>query len=97
MHPNDLEFTWDPRKDATNRRKHGVSSVEAMTAFADPLSLTIPDPDHSAEEYRFVLIGFSLRGRLLVVAHAEPKHQIRIIHARTAARREHHVYQEKRW
>ena len=91
----DLTFSWDPTKDAANRKKHGVPFVEAMTAFADPLSVTIPDPDHSTDEERFLLVGQSARGRLLVVAHAERANQIRIISARPATRRERHAYEEK--
>jgi uncharacterized DUF497 family protein len=52
-----LRFTWDPRKAAANLKKHRVGFPEAASAFADPLSLTIPDPDHSAGEERFILIG----------------------------------------
>ena len=92
----ELAFTWHPGKDAANRRKHGVSFVEAMTAFADPLSMTIPDPDHSVGEQRYLLIGVSARGRLLTVAHAEHGAQIRIINARAATRRERYDYQEDR-
>jgi uncharacterized DUF497 family protein len=66
-----LRFTWDPAKAAANVRKHRVSFMEAATAFADSLSITIPDPDHSLGEERFVLMGLSDRGRLLVVAHVE--------------------------
>ena len=90
-----LSFTWDPRKDATNRRKHGVSFAEARTAFADPLSLTIPDPAHSGGELRWILVGRSQRRRLLVVAHADEGDQIRIISARPATRRERHAYEEE--
>jgi uncharacterized protein len=66
-----LRFSWDARKAASNRRKHGVSFEEATTAFGDPLSLTVPDPDRTAGEERFLLLGQSDRQRLLVVAHAE--------------------------
>lgn len=66
-----LNFEWDARKAASNRRKHGVDFEEASTAFGDPLSITIPDPGHSQDEDRFVLIGESFRGRLLVVVHTE--------------------------
>jgi len=52
-----LSFQWDPRKAAANLRKHGVSFQEASTAFADPASITIPDPDHSITEERYLLIG----------------------------------------
>ena len=66
-----LQFTWDPKKATANLRKHGVGLPEAATAFADPHSITIADPDHSAGEERFVLIGQSDRRRLVVVAHVD--------------------------
>ena len=91
----DVSFTWDPQKDADNQQKHDVSFAEAMTAFADPLSVTIPDPDHSIDEARYLLVGSSLRHRLLVVAHIEQPEQIRIISARPATRRERHDYEEE--
>lgn len=90
-----LGFTWDALKEAANIRNHGVSFTEAMTAFADPLSVTTHDPDHSVGEARYVLIGLSSRNRLLVVAHAEQSAQIRIISARPPTRRERHAYEEK--
>ncbi len=90
-----LRFTWDPAKAAANLRKHGVSFIEASTAFADSLSATIPDPDHSVGEERFVLMGLSDRGRLLVVAHVERGDLIRIISARLASRRERKTYEEE--
>jgi uncharacterized protein len=90
-----LRFTWDPAKAAANLRKHGVSFVEASTAFADPLSITIPDPDHSVSEEHFVLVGRSDRGRLLIVAHVERGDLIRIINARLATRRERKTYEEE--
>jgi uncharacterized DUF497 family protein len=65
-----LGFSWDARKAARNERKHGVSFEEAATAFGDILSITIPDPDHSADENRFLLLGLSDENRLLVVARA---------------------------
>ena len=91
----ELSFTWDPRKDAANQRKHRVSFAEARTAFEDVLSITVPDPGHSNDESRFVLVGRSRRGRLLVVAHAENRDEIRIISARPATRRERHAYEEE--
>ena len=87
-------FSWDSRKAAANLRKHGVSFAEAATAFADPLSMTVPDPDHSTAEQRFVLIGLSRLGRLLVVAHADRGDEIRIISARSATRPERVNYEE---
>lgn len=89
-----LNVEWDPRKDKSNRRKHRVSFSEATSAFGDPLSITKPDPDHSASENRFVLVGISSRGRLLVVSHAERGDNIRIISARLATSRERTTYEE---
>lgn len=63
-----LEFRWDPKKAAANLRKHGVSFEDAATAFGDPYSVTIPDPDHSSTEHRFTLIGVTTSGLLVVVA-----------------------------
>lgn len=62
-------FEWDAAKDDANAKKHGVRFEEAMTVFADPLSMTIGDPDHSLGEYRFVTLGLSTGNRLLVVGH----------------------------
>jgi hypothetical protein len=90
-----LQFTWDPQKAASNLRKHKIGFPEAATAFADPLSLTIPDPDHSVGEERFVLIGQSERRRLAVVAHVDRGDLIRIISARLATRRERKTYEEE--
>ena len=90
-----LQFTWDARKAAANLRKHGVGFPEAATAFADPHSLTIADPDHSVGEERFVLIGQSDPHRLVVVAHVERGDLIRIISARLASRRERNTYEEE--
>jgi uncharacterized protein len=90
-----LQFTWDPPKAANNLRKHKVGFPEAATAFADPLSLTISDPDHSVSEERFVLIGQSQRRRLVVLAHVERGELIRIISARLATRRERKTYEEE--
>jgi len=89
-----LTFEWDSRKARANRLKHGVSFDEASTAFGDPLSITISDPLHSQDEERFVLIGASIRNRLLVVVHTERGGRIRIISARTAAKRERLGYEE---
>ncbi|MCX5682102.1 MAG: BrnT family toxin [Planctomycetota bacterium] len=91
-----LTFEWDINKAGSNLVKHGVSFDEATTAFGDPLSITISDPLHSEFEERFVLIGYSLRNRLLVVVHAERGGRIRIISARTATRRERLGYEENK-
>ena len=90
-----LRFLWDLRKAASNVRKHGVGFGEATAVFDDPLSVTISDPDHSTDEQRFLLLGLSNRGRLLVVAHSERGKSIRIISARRATRRERRTYEEK--
>ena len=85
-------FAWDVRKAQGNLAKHGVSFEEAATAFADPLSLTILDRDHSLEEARLLLLGRSARDRLLVVSHTDDGETIRIISARLATpleRRQH--------
>jgi len=87
-----LTFEWDEKKAKQNIKKHKVSFEEAATVLADPLSLTIPDPLHSEEEDRFVTMGTSIRGRLLVVVHTERGDAIRIISARLATRRERRAY-----
>ena len=91
-----LEFVWDREKADANFRKHGVDFEEAASTFDDPLSITIPDPDHSQDEERFVLVGESRAGRLLVVAHTERGNEIRLINARLATRRERQTYEEER-
>ena len=89
-----IEFEWDNRKAAENLRKHGVSFDEARTAFADPLSLTIPDPEHSEGEYRYLLLGTTTSERLVVVSHTRREQRIRIINARIANRRERKDYEK---
>ena len=90
-----LHFEWDPAKAESNRKKHGVGFEEAATAFRDPLSLTVPDPDHSVGEERFILVGVSFRNRLVVVAHAEDGDKIRIISARSATAAERKAYEHE--
>ncbi len=91
-----IRFEWDTRKDRRNLRKHGVGFEEASTVFADRLSITIPDPDHSDDDERWVTIGFSHRQRLLVVVHTEDDEQqiVRIISARPADPDERREYEE---
>ncbi len=89
-----LLFEWDPKKARRNLKRHGVSFDEASTAFQDPLSRTIPDPLHSEDEDRFVLIGCSHRNRLLVVVHTERGDRIRIISARPATNKERLGHEE---
>jgi uncharacterized DUF497 family protein len=89
-----MKCDWDPAKAASNLRKHGVSFAEAATALADELSVTGADPDHSVRESRFVTLGVSSAGRLLVVSHTERGNTLRIISARPATKRERRIYEE---
>ncbi len=89
-----MKFQWNSDKAILNIKKHGISFQEATTVFNDPLSLTFADPDHSIGESRYVIIGVSGLGRLLVVAHADRKDRVRIINARKATRRERRFYEE---
>jgi uncharacterized protein len=87
-------FEWDARKAASNRRKHGVSFEEAVTAFADPHAGIKPDPDHSEEEDRELILGMSVSRRLLV-SFVERRLAIRIISSRPATRKERDAYEER--
>lgn len=87
-------FEWNPQKAADNWRLHRVTFEEATEAFGDPLSLHMPDPDHSRDEERFVVLGLSRRGRLLVVSYAERGFNTRLISARPANRAERRSYEE---
>jgi uncharacterized protein len=93
-----LRFEWDARKDAQNRKRHGVSFDEARTVFHDEHALLIADPDHSAEEERFVLLGLSSVLRTLVVCHCyrSADDVIRMISARKANRHERDEYEQGR-
>ena len=88
-------FEWDPEKADANFQKHGVSFDEASTVFADPLSLLMPDPDHSADEERYLVLGMSAHRKLLVVAFAERPPNTRRISARRAMRAERKRYEEE--
>lgn len=87
-------FEWDPRKAASNIKKHGISFDEASTVFGDPLSLLMADPSHSQEEQRFLVLGMSAQVRLLVVAFAERPPRTRLISARLATRQERNRYEQ---
>ena len=90
-----MTFTWDQDKAEANLKKHGVDFREAATVFDDSLSTTFPDEDHSTGEQRFLIIGMSARGRILVVSHTEAAvDTIRIISARAATRHERSFYEE---
>jgi uncharacterized protein len=88
-------FEWDAKKAQANLSKHGVSFAEAVTVFGDPLSMNMPDPDHSDSEQRFIVLGMSDRFRLLVVSYKERLPRTRIISARLATRKERKQYEEK--
>lgn len=90
-----VNFEWDPGKARQNRRKHRVSFQEAATVFGDPLAVTYADPDHSVSEQRFITVGLSSAGRVLIVAHADRDENIRIISARKTTQRERKHYEEK--
>ena len=93
-----LQFEWDARKAAANRRKHGVSFDEARTVFLDESALLRPDEDHSDDEDRFVLLGLSGQMRTLVVCHCyrQAADVIRLISARKANLAERQQYEKRR-
>ncbi|CUS03478.2 conserved protein of unknown function [Candidatus Promineifilum breve] len=88
-----MEFEWDPAKAVANLRKHGVSFDEAATVLADSLSLTVPDPDHSQDEERYITVGLSISRRLLLVAHTDRDRRIRLISARELTATERIAYE----
>lgn len=90
-----MQFEWDTKKAAYNLAKHGVSFSDAATVFGDPLAGTILDPRYSLEEQRFVTIGHSAGGSLIVVIHVERDDRTRIVSARRATRRERRRYESK--
>ena len=92
-----IEFEWESIKAAGNLPNHGVSFVEAATVFRDDLSISVPDPDHSLEEERFITVGVSGQNRLLMVAHTERGDLIRIISARELMPKERRQYEEASW
>ena len=95
---NHLAFEWDEGKNTLNKRKHRISFEEALTVFADDHALLLPDPEHSTEEDRFILMFFSASLRILVVYHCYRRSEevIRIISARKATKLERADY-TKRW
>lgn len=90
-----MTFAWDDAKASANLKRHRVDFREAATVFGDALATTFPDKDHSVGERRFVTIGASPAGRVLVVAHTEVGDTIRIISARTATPHERKFYEEE--
>ena len=90
-----MEFEWDPKKAAANLRKHKVPFDEAATIFGDPLGTTVTDPDHSADEERYISVGLSNRHRLLIVAHVDRGERVRLISARELTSTEREDYEEE--
>ncbi len=88
-----LNFEWDGEKAKKNLKKHKVSFDEATTVFIDPFSMTVSDPDHSVDEQRYIDIGSSDNGRVLVVVYAERGSSIRIISCRKATSLERKLYE----
>ena len=90
-----MNFEWDLRKSETNLRKHSVSFSEAATIFGDDFAITVPDPDHSETEDRFISIGWSQRRRLLIISHTDRGDRIWIINARELTKAERQAYEEE--
>ena len=91
-----LYFEWDSKKESRNIKKHGISFKEAATVFSDNLADTFYDPDHSEKEDRYILIGVSEAGIILIVAFTERNDIIRIISARKATKKERRYYKDEK-
>ena len=89
-----LTFEWDEEKSKGTLRKHGVSFDEAKTVFNDPFAMTISDPEHSSREDRYLDMGMSSQGRILMVWYTERGRNIRIIGSRKATRNQRREYEE---
>ena len=89
-----LTFEWDEEKARENLRKHKISFEEAKTTFGDPFLMTFPDPEHSESEERYINIGSSSKGCVLIVIHTERGRNIRIINSREATASERRAYEE---
>jgi uncharacterized DUF497 family protein len=92
----DSQFQWDPTKAASNLGKHGVDFLEAATVFGDPFAIEYDDPDHSLDEERKIILGYSNLGKLLVICFTHRTGQIiRIFSARPATKQERTRYEEE--
>ena len=93
---NEVGFSWDKKKAQSNMQKHGISFEEALSVFDDIHARLMPDPDHSQEEERFILLGLSQTSRILTVVHCHrnEKNTIRIISARKSTKKEQKQYKE---
>ena len=98
VHMDEMRFEWDETKNQSNARKHGVSFEEAQTVFLDENAMRFYDPDHSADEDRFLMLGISFRLRVLIVCHCYRASDtiIRIISARKADKQEEADYWKER-
>ena len=90
-----LQFEWDEEKATTNLRKHGVGFEESITVFGDPETLTIFDEEHSDQEDRYIDIGRSASGRVIVVVYTERVESIRVISCRKATPAERRQYEQQ--
>ena len=90
-----MDFEWDPEKARANESKHGVSFFEACEVFDDDHSSTVPDPDHSTDEDRYLIFGMSKGGKHVVVSYTERGDRIRPISARTMTPRERKAYEQR--
>jgi uncharacterized DUF497 family protein len=93
-----IRFVWDQKKNKANIEKHGISFEEAKSVFYDPVARLIHDPEHSADEDRFIMLGMSQRLRVLIVCHCyrEKEETIRIISARKATAVETKLYERRK-
>lgn len=89
-----FEFEWDPKKADENLKKHEVAFAEAITVFGDPLARIFDDPDHSDDERREIIIGYSTKSRLLLVSFTERPARVRVISARKASKRERQAHEQ---
>lgn len=89
-----MKYEWDENKAVKNLVKHGISFAEAKTIFDDPLYVDFYDLDHSEDEERYLIVGESNRGRLLIVSYTERRELIRIISAREVTKSEREAYEE---
>lgn len=90
-----MQFEWDADKAGSNERKHGISFVEGITVFDDARAITIADPQHSIVEDRYIDIGYSSRGRLLVIVYTQRAARVRIISCRRATNAERMIYERR--
>ena len=89
-----MEFEWDSEKALANESKHGVSFFKACEVFDDEHSSTIPDPDHSQDENRYLIFGMSMDGKYLVVSYTERNDRIRLVSAREMTPSERRAYEQ---